>query len=135
MEGHQGLRMGRESMRSSFSSAANSVRSMIRVFRLEAWDTSTPEGRSQERYRRAMLTTATSVISKFVTMLTLLVSVPLTMNYLGAERYGIWLTITSTIAILGFADLGIGSGLVTTLADATGRGDYDSARTTIASAF
>lgn len=124
-----------ESMRSWASEITNSVRSLVRVFRLKPWDTSTAEGRSQERYRRAMLTTTSAVISKFISMLTLLVSVPLTMNYLGAERYGIWLTITSTIAILGFADLGIGSGLVTTLADATGRADYDSARVTIASAF
>ena len=108
---------------------------MARVLSVKPWDTSTPEGRSRERYRRAMLTTATSVSSKFVSMLTLLVSVPLTIKYLGPERYGIWLTVTSTIAILNFADLGIGNGLVTILADAMGRGDYESARTSISSAF
>lgn len=127
--------MTMESMRSWASEVTNSVRSMVKVFRLKPWDSSTAEGRSQERYRRAMLTTATSVISKFVSMVTLLVSVPLTINYLGAERYGIWLTVTSTIAILSFADLGIGNGLVTTLAEATGRGDYEKARTAIASCF
>ena len=118
-----------------FSGAVRLILSKLRVVQLKPWDTSTPEGRSKERYRRATLTTATSLVSKAASMLTLLVSVPLTIGYLGAERYGIWMTITSTVALLGFADFGIGNGLMTTLADALGREDNRSAQTAIASAF
>jgi O-antigen/teichoic acid export membrane protein len=108
---------------------------VLRVIRLRQFDTATPEGRSNERYRRAALTTASSVAWKCISMLTLLVSIPLTIKYLGAERYGMWLTVTSTVAIFSFADLGIGNGLVSILADAVGRNDRDRAQAAVASAL
>jgi O-antigen/teichoic acid export membrane protein len=57
-----------------------------------------------------------------------LVVVPLALNYLGAERYGVWLTLTSLVAFLKFADLGLGNGLMTALARARGEGDRQLAR-------
>src|ERR1700685_3295376 len=69
-------------------------------------DLSTADGRSQDRYRRAFRTTIVSALSKIVTVLTSLISVPLTLHYLGVERYGLWMTISSLIACLSFADLG-----------------------------
>jgi O-antigen/teichoic acid export membrane protein len=63
-----------------------------------------------------------------------LVAVPLALGYLGTERYGLWLTISSLIAILGFADFGLGYGVVNAVSEAHGRGDRRAAVTAVSSA-
>src|SRR5208283_4384594 len=80
------------------------------LLRLKPFDTSTEQGRSRERYRRAALTTLTSVLARVITVSTSLITVRLTIRYLGTERYGLWMTITSVVSFLIFADLGIGNG-------------------------
>src|SRR5512133_170880 len=85
---------------------------VLPLLRLAPFDSSTEEGRSKERYRRVALTTVASVASRGIGLVTLLVSVPLTLTYLGAERYGMWMTISSLVAVLNFADLGMGNGLM-----------------------
>ena len=81
-------------------------------------DPSVRVDRSTERYRRVVLTATGSLVARGVTALTMLVSVPLTVGYLGAERYGMWMTISSLITFFSFVDLGIGNGLVNSIADA-----------------
>ncbi len=87
------------------------IRRLASLVRLTPFDASTPEGFVNERYRRATLTTVTSVISKGIGILTAFITVPLTLTYLGTERYGLWMTISSVIVMLGFADFGLGDGL------------------------
>jgi O-antigen/teichoic acid export membrane protein len=99
------------------------------------FDASTEVGRAEERRRRAMLTAITSLGVRGSAALIALASVPLTAGYLGMERYGMWVTITSNIAMLSFADFGIGNGLVNAVALAMGRGDRDAMRHAAASAF
>jgi O-antigen/teichoic acid export membrane protein len=88
-----------------------------------------------ERYRRASLSTIALGLSKGIGIATSLVTIPLTINYLGTERYGLWMTISSTIAILSFADLGIGNGLLNAVSEANGKDDRKSAQTSVSSAF
>lgn len=90
--------------------------------------------RSRERYRRALLTTSTIVGARGVAALTSLVTVPLTLGYLGAERYGLWMTIASLISFLIFTDLGLGNSLLTAIAKAYGRRDDAAASRLIGSA-
>lgn len=68
-------------------------------------------------------------------MLALLISVPLVLGYLGAEQFGIWMSLMAIIALLGFADLGLGNGLVNAVAAAYGRNDLQAARLAVSSAF
>lgn len=90
----------------------------------------------RERYRRAGLTASASFISKALMLTISLVSVPLTVHYLGPERYGVWLTIGSLLTWIAMTDFGIaGNALVNVLADAYGRDDRDLARQYTASAF
>lgn len=71
-----------------------------------AIETATEDGRSQERYRRSFLTTISTISSKFITTLVMIISIPLTINYLGTESLGLWMTISSVLLILNpFADL------------------------------
>ena len=59
------------------------------------------QGRSVKRYRRVALTAMTSILSKVIVLATTIISVPLTFHYLGAERYGLWMTITSSVLFSG----------------------------------
>ena len=111
------------------------LQSLRGLLRLKSFDTSTEEGRSRERYRRAALTTASSVMARAVTVGTSLITVRLTIHYLGVERYGLWMTITSVVSLLWFADLGMGNGLLNAIADAHGRDDRESVRRYVSSAF
>ena len=92
------------------------------------------ESRTRERHRRLLLTTFASVGGRLVALLTVLISVPMAANYLGTERYGLWAAIGSLIALLSFADLGIGSGLLNAITECHGRDDMDAARQYVASA-
>ena len=68
-------------------------------------------------------------------MLTGLISVPLTLTYLGQERFGLWAAISSATTMLQFTDLGMGNGLINALTQAHGREDRDAARRAVSSAF
>ncbi|MBA2381789.1 MAG: oligosaccharide flippase family protein [Chloroflexi bacterium] len=74
------------------------------------------------------------LIARSLTMVLSLLTVPLTLNYLGAERYGIWLTISSLIGLLAFTDLGVGSGLLNALSRELALRNAVGAKTQIASA-
>lgn len=76
-----------------------------------------------------------SSAARAISMITGFIAVPLTLNYLGAERYGLWMVISSLSLALQFADLGLGNSLVNTLADAHGRGDRVAARQQVSTAF
>lgn len=82
-----------------------------------------------------VLTAGSSFVSKGVTVLTGLISVPLTVHYLGTERYGLWMTISSTVAFLAFADLGLGNGLINAVSKANGLDDRADATVVVSSAF
>jgi O-antigen/teichoic acid export membrane protein len=106
-----------------------------RYLRLHPFDTSTPEGRSAERYRRIAWSTLLGGIGKVIAMGTGFISVSLAIGYLGSERYGMWVTMSSLVGVLGPLDLGIGLGLLTILSDANGRGDRETARRAVATSL
>lgn len=105
------------------------------LLQLRPFDSSTPEGRSKERYRRVAFTALASTAARGISIFTSLISVPLTIRYLGVERYGLWMTISSVIAMLGFADLGMGNGLMNAISEANGQDDSKAARTYVSSSF
>jgi O-antigen/teichoic acid export membrane protein len=105
------------------------------MIRLTPFDVSTPTGRSKERLRRIVINSGTSLFVRMITAFTALISVPLTVHYLGIERFGLWMTISSVIVLLGFADLGLGNGLVNAVAEANGHDDRLSAQKAVASTF
>ncbi len=61
--------------------------------------------------------------------------VPLTLNYLGARDYGIWLTMSSVIAWFGFFDIGLGNGLRNRFAEALAIGDKALARVYVSTTY
>ncbi len=110
-------------------------RSRLKYLRLRPFDTSTAEGRSHERYRRALLTSLASGLARTISVSTGLLAIPLTLRYLGTERYGLWMTISSVVAFMSFSDLGINNGLMNGIAKAHGRDDLDLAKQYTSSAL
>ncbi len=111
------------------------TRQAVSVVRRQEFDTSTEEGRSRERYRRAALTSIASVVAFGIAMLTQVVSVALAIGYLGDDRFGAWVVISSMASLLIFADLGLGNGLMNAVANAHGRADQGDAARSVSSAF
>ena len=111
------------------------IRRLLSLFRLRPFDTSTVGGRSKERFRRAALTTISAGAARVIGLSASLISVPLTFRYLGTESYGIWMVLISIILAMGFADLGIGNGLMNAVSEAYGKDDRPLAREYVTSAF
>jgi O-antigen/teichoic acid export membrane protein len=61
--------------------------------------------------------------------------VPLTINFLDTENYGIWLTLSSFIAWFSFFDIGLGNGLRNKFAEAKAKGDIKLAKAYVSSAY
>ena len=98
-------------------------------------DPDTEDGRSLERYRRVGLSSLAAIITRAGTALGAVAIVPVLVRLLGAEGFGIWFTVTSATAVVGFADLGISNGLVTLIAAASARGDDEAVASYVSSAF
>ena len=64
-----------------------------------------------------------------------LLIVPVTLNYLNDEVYGIWLTISSILYWFAFFDIGIGNGLRNYLTQAISNNDYSLARSYLSTAL
>jgi len=93
------------------------------------------QARIDKRGKHIKLTVFTGLVARGSSMLMTIVSVPLTLRYLGPERFGLWMTVTSVLGMLTFADFGIGSGLLTVVAEASGRDDHVQIRRYVSSAF
>jgi len=108
---------------------------MIKLILSHAPDLSTSEGRSLDRYRRAALTALANVIARVINIGTALATVPLTLGYLGEDRFGLWMVLTGFLGLLAFTDMGLGIGLQNMLAESHGRDDRFSARGFVSSAM
>ncbi len=71
--------------------------------------------------------------AKIVSVGTALITVPITLHYLGTERYGMWMIMSSLVAMLSFADLGMGNGILNMVATAYGRNDMGAVRRIVSS--
>ena len=98
-----------------------------------AMHSSDPAARSAARHRRAAITGISSGISRAVRIGVSFITVPLTLHYLGNERFGLWMTISSVLAMAGFADFGIGNGVLNTVSTAFGKDDWEGIRGAISS--
>ena len=65
-----------------------------------------------------------SAILKIISLATSLLIVPITINYLNNEVYGVWMTITSIIFWINTFDIGLGNGMRNYLTKAISENDF-----------
>ncbi len=99
------------------------------IFKFSSHNIDSEYGKSLERYRRILLTGGSTLIVKIISALINLITVPLTLHYLGSERYGLWMSISSILSLMSFADLGLGNGLLNAISEANGKNDQTKAKT------
>lgn len=117
------------------STTLKTIKDTIGLLRFTAFETATEEGRSQERHRHIAWTTVTAGAAKAAALAAMLISVPLTIAYLGPERFGLWMAISAVIAMLGFADFGLGNGIMNAVSHASGRNDKRAIHESVSNGF
>lgn len=78
---------------------------------------------------------AGSIAIKGISILASLLLVPLTLNYVNKELYGIWLTLSSIILWLNFFDIGFTLGLKNKLAESLAVKDYVSGKHLVSTTY
>lgn len=91
--------------------------------------------RGQKRLIKVFLSGTLSIFVRFISVALGLISIPLTANYLGAERFGLWLILNTFIGWINLADLGLTNSLRTSLANASGKEELEEAKRLVSSAF
>ena len=76
-----------------------------------------------------------SIVLKVVNVGLNFIYIPLLLDYLGQDDYGVWLTISSTVTWFGFFDIGLGNGLRNKLAIALANNDYTLAKKYISTTY
>ncbi|MGI4021470.1 MAG: lipopolysaccharide biosynthesis protein [Janthinobacterium lividum] len=76
-----------------------------------------------------------SFLLKGMSVLTTLLLVPLTIDYVNTVQYGIWLTLSSIIVWFSFFDIGFGQGLKNKLIEAIAAGDDYLARVYVSTTY
>lgn len=112
------------------------LRDIIASGRWQSFWTKPNADRGRERYRRASISATASLLAQGLAIVISLASVPLTVGYLGHERYGVWLTISSLLTWMAMSDFGLaGNALVSLVGEANGKDDRQLAREYVAAAF
>jgi O-antigen/teichoic acid export membrane protein len=87
------------------------------------------------RDRKAITSAGGAIGARALFLIISLASLPLLLGYLGVERYGAYVALTSLTSMLVFSDFGLGNGLMNRLSEALAHGDREIARRLVSSAF
>lgn len=88
-----------------------------------------------ERSVQAKKNIALSFANKILAIVISLAIIPITIDYLNSEQYGIWLTLSSIVAWISFFDIGLGHGFRNRFAEAKARGDNELARKYVSTTY
>lgn len=78
---------------------------------------------------------ALMILVKGGSILLSLLLVPLTLNYVDNECYGVWLTLSSMVVWISFFDIGINNGLRNRLTEALAHNDYELGRKYVSTTY
>ncbi len=93
------------------------------------------QDQAHERYRRIMQTLASAALGRGVGFVVSFVSVPLTVKYLGGERYGLWVSISTLLGWFAMGDLGLANTLTNHLSTSLAHGHRKEAQQYVATTF
>src|SRR5438874_9401927 len=92
-------------------------------------------GDAQRRYVGIVRGIFTGLAGRAVAVIVSFISIPLTVRYLGAERYGAWVTISAAMAWIAIADLGLSNSLTNAVSEGYASDRRDLAQNSVAAAF
>ncbi len=95
----------------------------------------TGDDRAGRRWRLAGRAALSALVGKGAGLVTIVISVALAPDYLGLERYGMWMTITAAALLLSFADFGMSNSLVNAVSEADGEGDEAALKRAVSGGF
>ena len=104
-----------------FLSMKRDVLKALSVINFKKYDLSTAEGLKSDRLRRTLLMVITAMLSKAMALVSMLITIPMTLDYLGVERFGIWMIFSTLFSLLAIFDLGVGSSITNLVANAIGK--------------
>jgi O-antigen/teichoic acid export membrane protein len=90
---------------------------------------------STRRWRRIMQAATAGATGRIVSLACSLVQVPIALSHLGPDAFGLWMTLTSMVALANFADLGLGLGLQNLISRAHGRDAHEELATVFRTGF
>lgn len=76
-----------------------------------------------------------SMALKVLSIVTSFLLVPLTINYVSSELYGVWLTLSSILTWIGFMDIGFSQGLKNKLTEAIAKEDWIRGRSLVTTTY
>ena len=88
-----------------------------------------------ERTLKAKKNVLLMLLYKGGSILVGLLLVPMTINYVDSENYGIWLTLSSMVAWMNFFDIGLNNGLKNKLTESLAVGDYELGRKYVSTTY
>lgn len=92
-------------------------------------------GDHQRRYVHIVRGMSSGLVAKSIAFVVSFFSVPLTVRYLGAERYGAWVTISTAMAWIALADFGLGNSLTNAVSEGYASKNHELAGNYVAAAF
>src|SRR5450432_1197274 len=91
-------------------------------------EVSTLNSHEKKRWRRLWQAILSDGFSRALAAVANLIQVPIALNYLGREGFGLWVVLVGSVQMFGFADLGMALGLQNEVSDAYGRDDMQAVR-------
>ena len=88
-----------------------------------------------DRSKRANVNILISFFFRGGSILLSFILVPLTINYIKPDAYGVWLTITSLVGWIAMFDIGIANGLRNRLSESLAANDYEKSRTYVSTTY
>lgn len=88
-----------------------------------------------KRSKKSIFNIILSFVAKGISIITSLMVVPLTIHYINPTQYGIWLSLSSIIAWIGFFDLGLGNGMRNKFAEAKAQDNIDLAKQYVSTTY
>jgi len=92
-------------------------------------------GVKSKRDAQLLLSMCTGILTKFFAVGSALITIPVTLGYLGTEEFGLWMLVTGILGVMSFSDLGIGMGLQNALSKCAGKDDRASPSKYIATSY
>lgn len=93
------------------------------------------EKAADPRTRRLKVGVLASMVNRGTATLAPIITVPVSLQYLGASAYGAWAAALALTAVAVFADFGIGAGLMTKLSVAVATGERGRAKQLVSTAY